>query len=112
MKNAGLPLIVNKNELDTYEKQMAVRDVAKSKSIVKKGYHTDSLLPIIIDGTGKDYDDIVSQAEDLKNIGYDVSMILVNTSLEVSLERNANRARKSRPCYCNQCLVSGSRKYQ
>jgi Fe-S oxidoreductase len=55
--------------------------------------HIDGMLPIIIDGTGKDFDKIKSQAEDLKSIGYDVYMIFVNTSLDVAKERNKKRER-------------------
>nr|NCB02068.1 hypothetical protein [Spirochaetia bacterium] len=97
LKKANLPMTIKSDGSEVYDQQMAVRSDAKAKAQVKKNYHIDSLLPIIIDGTGKDYDDIVSQAEELKNIGYDVSMVLVNTSLEVSLERNAKRARKIDP---------------
>ena len=49
---------------------------------------------MVIDGTGKDYSKISSQASQLKAIGYDVHMIFVNTSLDVALERNKKRARQ------------------
>ena len=48
---------------------------------------------MIIDGTGKDYAKIADQATKLKQLGYDVHMIFVNTSLDTALERNAKRER-------------------
>jgi len=49
---------------------------------------------MVIDGTGKDFNKISSQAAGLRQIGYDTYMIFVNTSLDVALERNARRPRK------------------
>ena len=51
-------------------------------------------LGLIIDGTGKDYDKITNQARQLEALGYDTHMIFVNTSLDVALQRNAERPRK------------------
>ena len=51
-------------------------------------------LGLIIDGTGKDFDDIHRQASYLKKMGYDTYMIFVNTSEQVAQERNAARPRK------------------
>jgi predicted kinase len=50
-------------------------------------------LGLIIDGTGKDYEKISKQARDLQQLGYDVHMVFVNTSLDTALERNKNRPR-------------------
>ena len=51
-------------------------------------------LGLVIDGTGREFEDIHRQASYLKNIGYDTYMIFVNTSEQVALERNAARPRK------------------
>ena len=53
----------------------------------------DGMLPIIIDGTGKNYNKIESQKKFLESIGYDVSMIFVNTSLETAIKRDMKRNR-------------------
>ena len=78
-------------------KEEEPRDVARTKAkvITKKQQknYIEGRLGLIIDGTGKDYDKIASQATKLKQLGYDVHMIFVNTSLDTALERNANRAR-------------------
>ena len=54
-------------------------------------------LGLIIDGTGKDFDDIHRQASYLKNMGYDTYMIFVNTSEQVAQQRNLERPRKLKP---------------
>ncbi len=73
------------------------RDVARKRAKELTAKMRDNYifgrLGLIIDGTGKDYDKIASQATKLKQLGYDVHMIFVNTSLDTALERNANRAR-------------------
>ena len=70
-----------------------VRARAKKLTAKKKENFIEGRLGLIIDGTGKDYDKIARQATKLKQLGYDVHMIFVNTSLDVALERNEKRAR-------------------
>ena len=70
-----------------------VRQRAKRLTAKKKENFIEGRLGLIIDGTGKDYDKIARQATKLKQLGYDVHMIFVNTSLDVALERNAKRSR-------------------
>jgi predicted kinase len=50
-------------------------------------------MGIVIDGTGKDYAKIKKQVDMLREIGYAVHMIFVNTDLETALERNKLRPR-------------------
>ena len=90
LKQAGLSLKMPDNELIARDK---VRDKAKALTDKRKGNYIEGRLGLIIDGTGKDYNKITKQASDLKNIGYDVHMIFVNTSLDVALENNQRRAR-------------------
>ena len=71
----------------------AVRDRAKKVTKKREKNYVDGRIGLIIDGTGRDYDKIAQQATELKQIGYDVHMIFVNTSLDVALERNAQRSR-------------------
>lgn len=54
----------------------------------------NGMLPVVVDGTGKDYRKIEVQREFLHNLGYDTGMVFVNTSLDVALERNKLRARQ------------------
>ena len=60
----------------------------------KQDNYVDGRLGLIIDGTGRDYDKIAKQSNELKRLGYDTHMIYVNTSLDVALARNAERERK------------------
>jgi dephospho-CoA kinase len=71
----------------------AVRVRAKRVTAKRQGGYLDGRIGLIIDGTGREYDKIAKQATELKQIGYDVHMIFVNTSLDVALERNAQRDR-------------------
>jgi len=73
------------------------RDVLRTRAKVvtkkRQDNYIEGRLGMVIDGTGKDYSKITTQAATLKNIGYDVHMVFVNTSLDVALERNAKRPR-------------------
>ena len=70
------------------------RTAAKEVTQKRKDNYIEGRLGMVIDGTGKDYSKISSQASQLKAIGYDVHMIFVNTSLDVALERNKQRSRQ------------------
>ena len=73
------------------------RDVLRTRAKVvtkkKQDNYVEGRLGMVIDGTGKDYGKITTDASGLKQLGYDVHMIFVNTSLDVALERNAKRPR-------------------
>ena len=71
----------------------ALRTRAKKVTEKRKDNYVEGRLGLIIDGTGKDFGKISSQAAGLKQIGYDVHMIFVNTTLEVALQRNKERDR-------------------
>ena len=58
-----------------------------------EGGYLEGRIGLILDGTGKEYDKITKQATELKQLGYDVHMIFVNTSLDTALARNAKRSR-------------------
>ena len=90
LKDAGLSMKMPKSEEEPRDK---LRDRAKAVTKAKMGNYVEGRLGLIIDGTGKDYDKIAKQATQLKQLGYDVHMIFVNTSLETALQRNAKRDR-------------------
>ena len=50
-------------------------------------------LGLVIDATGRDLNVINTQKRMLDQLGYDSYMVFVNTSLDVTLERNKNRPR-------------------
>ena len=91
LKDAGLS--TDLRELDP-EVRDEVRGRAKKVTAKQKANYVNGRLGLIIDGTGKDYQKIADQATQLKQLGYDVHMIFVNTSLDTALKRNAKRDRK------------------
>ena len=91
LKKAGLDLQMPDKEAELRD---PVRDKAKRITAKRQGNYIDGRLGLIIDGTGRDYDRIASQSNELKQLGYDTYMVFVNTSLDVALERNAKRPRR------------------
>ena len=73
------------------------RERAKKVTASKKYLAVRGRLGIIIDGTGHKYDKIVGPAAMLQQLGYETSMVFVNTSLEVALARNEQRRRSVQP---------------
>ena len=94
-KNNGLPENMNDFTKEQRSKlgslQHQARGIAKRKMTKYKGTGNG----VVVDGTGgsiKSMQDLVSQFE---ADGYDVSMMFVETSLPVALERNAARKERS-----------------
>ena len=90
LKMAGLSQKMPEDE--TVERDVE-RKRAKKVTKARQGGYIEGRLGLIIDGTGKDYDKIAKQSNELKQLGYDTHMIFVNTSLDTALERNAKRPR-------------------
>jgi len=90
----GLPQHFDTSKKDQYAQQMVVRD--KAKKITKSQYANaiNGMLPIVIDGTGKKKNEVKEQAEALRKIGYDVAMVMVDTSLDIAKERNEKRKKR------------------
>tara|TARA_B100000029_G_scaffold516629_1_gene631966 strand:- start:206 stop:910 length:705 start_codon:yes stop_codon:yes gene_type:complete len=94
LKDAGLDMDMRTKRA---EREAEKRDVLRkrAKELIQKREKNYVLgrIGLIIDGTGKDYDKIAKQSIQLKQLGYDTHMIFVNTSLDVALQRNAERER-------------------
>ena len=90
LKKAGLSLKMPPEE---FERKEVVRGKAKAVTGKMRGNFIEGRLGLIIDGTGKDADKILYQKNMLDELGYDTYMIYVNTSVDVALQRNAERAR-------------------
>ncbi len=71
-----------------------IRGKAKAVTNKQMQSYLKGALGLVIDGTGKDYDKITSQADKLKDLGYDVAMVFVNTDVETALSRNQKRDRQ------------------
>ena len=90
LKIAGLSQKMPKTEKEPRDVE---RKRAKRVTKARQEGYLEGRLGLIIDGTGKDYEKIAKQSNELKQLGYDTHMIFVNTSLDVALERNAKRDR-------------------
>ena len=95
LKDAGLEMDMTTAKAERQkEPRDKLRDRAKVVTQKKRDNYVDGRLGLIIDGTGRDYDRIAGQSNELKRLGYDTYMIYVNTSLDVALARNAERERR------------------
>lgn len=79
---------------DIYSKLgQETREQAKVLTAQKMSMAVDGRLGLVIDGTGKDFAKIEKQANKLRDIGYEVAMIFVNTDLDTAKVRNRMRSR-------------------
>ena len=90
LKQAGLSL---KMPPEQQEPRDVVRGRAKDITKARQANYLEGRLGVVIDGTGKDANKILGQKSGLEELGYDTYMVFVNTSLDVALKRNAERAR-------------------
>ena len=96
----ALEFLMDKNNLDMRmpQDQTAARDVvrgkAKSMTELKQRLALFGRNGLIINGTGDDPEKIKKIKERLESLGYDTSMIMVNTADEVSRQRNVERGQR------------------
>jgi len=90
LDKAGLSLKMPASEEEPRE---VIRQKSKAVTAKREANYIEGRIGLVIDGTGKEYDKIAAQSTKLKQLGYDTHMIFVNTSLDVALQRNAERAR-------------------
>ena len=74
-----------------------VRGLAKKTTKRKQGHAVEGRLGMVIDGTGKDLGKIKKQVKSLEQLGYEASMVFVDTTLDAALERNEERDRSLNP---------------
>lgn len=90
LKRAGLTM----EPEDIFSAQgQALRDKAKKITGLQLELALKGRLGVVIDGTGKDYGKIQKSVNQLRDLGYAVHMIFVNTDLETALKRNKSRDR-------------------
>ena len=90
LTKAGLSLKMPPEETEPRD---VVRDKAKELTAKVQKNYLEGRLGLIIDGTGRESEKILRQKAKLEELGYDTYMIFVNTSLDVALQRNADRSR-------------------
>ncbi len=71
-----------------------IRAKAKRMTALSLGAAIEGRLGLILDSTARDVARIESEKAYMKALGYDTFMVFVNTSREVALVRNQERARK------------------
>jgi len=89
LKDAGVSMKMGSED----PRRDVFRGKAKKITQSRKDNYLNGRIGLIIDGTGKKYDNIAKQKAELESLGYDCYMIFVNTSIDVALERNQNRPR-------------------
>ena len=90
MKKAGMEM--NTDNIFSVQGQ-EMRGKAKKLTGIKQASHLKGRLGLVIDGTGKDFGKVKAQVSSMKNLGYDVAMIFVNTDLETAVARDEARDR-------------------
>ena len=91
LQKAGLSLKMPDSEASARD---PLRQRAKQITGDQMDRYIRGRLGLVIDATGRDYNVINRQRSMLQMLGYDTYMVFVNTSLEVALQRNAERDRK------------------
>lgn len=69
------------------------RTKAKKVTSKQQSLYVRGRLGLVIDGTGKDYEKIKKQKDQLEKLGYETAMIFVNTNLDTAISRDAARSR-------------------
>ncbi len=96
----ALEFLMDKNNLDMRmpENEKKARDLvrgrAKSMTELKQKLALIGRNGVIINGTGDDVEKIAKIKERLEDLGYETSMIMVNTANEVSKQRNIERGQR------------------
>ena len=91
--DAGMHTEMDKYSPDELTQRENLRKKAKEMTAAKQKNFIAGRLGIVIDGTGKDYDKLIGKSNNLKGLGYEPTMIFVDTSLTVAIERNSKRGR-------------------
>jgi dephospho-CoA kinase len=87
-KNEKIPTkVFMSKEMQEYRKEIDSVINTQLKSWI------DGFLPIALDSTGQNKSKVIDKINFLKNVGYDVSVLYVNTDLDVALKRNKERDR-------------------
>ena len=76
--------------------QEIIRPAAKALTKKKQEAALIGRLGFIIDGTGKNYDKIKIQKDELERLGYSTMMLFINTDLDTAQARNKQRTRELR----------------
>ena len=79
---------------DETTKKEIIRAKAKKTTKKREQLWVNGRLGLIIDGTAHNLLKLTDRKKTLEDVGYDTYMIFVNTSLDIALQQNQDRARK------------------
>ncbi len=79
---------------DETTKKEIIRAKAKKTTKKREQLWVNGRLGLIIDGTAHNILKLGIKKKELEDVGYDTYMIFVNTSLDIALQQNQERARK------------------
>ncbi len=79
---------------DETTKKELIRARGKKKTAKREQMWVNGRLGLIIDGTAHNLLKLTDRKKTLEDVGYDTYMIFVNTSLDIALQQNQDRARK------------------
>ena len=79
---------------DETTKKELIRAKAKKTTAKREQLWVNGRLGLIIDGTAHNLLKLTDRKKTLEDVGYDTYMIFVNTSLDIALQQNQDRARK------------------
>ena len=94
-ENAGLPTDMRDLTPEQLSEVNKLAGEARRIAKRKQGKFKGKGDGVIIDGTGGSLNVMNKKVQEFKDAGYDVQMIFVDTSLDIALERNANRKERS-----------------
>ena len=94
-KKHNLP--ASSDDFTDEERSLDGKLMGKARKVAQKQMdnYLEGKLGIIIDGTGGSSNVLLGKKKAIEELGYDTYMIFVDTSLQVALDRNANRKDRS-----------------
>jgi len=99
MKKDNLDLKLNKHEGADREKVLDNVNDAYEINRRRTLLAASKRIPIVLSRTGRQANDILDLKKKISNYGYDILLIIVNSNLETTLKRNAERERTVDPKY-------------
>mgnify|MGYP006284947393 CR=1 FL=1 len=91
-----LEFLANKRNIDlsTKANQKAILDDAMNLSKQALENYINGVLPLFVDSTSSNADAVLRRMGILESVGYDISIVWVQTDLETALQRARERSRK------------------
>lgn len=83
-----------RTDASDFAKKTNIRIKSRDLAVDRMENAINSLLAIVIDGTGKDADSILKQKEIYEAWGYDTALVFIDVDLDLALARNKERERK------------------